>query len=284
MERFNVAYDMLNAKKRGVLVDWWKEVFPNKVEKYPWRTRSELPDKKPEQMSGQVEIIGLSGSGKSKFIEYAKKRFSPSNVIIRPELFLRDERGLQEDLSHGSHSQKMQELMAAEFGRINQVRTWNRIKLISHLQGEVGQLRSPGKANLIIERGANDALATDDFTRPEHYRVRYDPIFENRWLELIFFSLTLGQRVDAVILFETTWEKTQKRRIAAGLEPEGKYINSKNWPQILLGYEFWLGSFYTLFRKAQGMGLLIIDGTANLEENNIKAIKFCEEVFAMGRK
>lgn len=281
VERCNVAKDMLGAVQDGDLLDWWIQNSPNEATKYPWELKHELPCKTPETLSCKIEIIGFSGAGKSEFLRYASKFFDSSDVLIRPELITKDEHGLQENWSHGEHSQKMQGMMASEFGVRHQMQIWNQVKLISHIQGSLDQLQSEGLLSLIIERGCNDVLSTDSFTRPEHYSLRYDPLFDDSWLVLMFSSIMYAQYVDAVILFGTSFDETRTRRMAAGLTPEGSYINLNNWSETVSGYEWWLGSFYPLFRERCGMGLLVIDGTADMEENNKKALDFCRQVFAL---
>ena len=277
MERKNVGYEMVGALRQGDLLSWWKKNSPDTKSSYPWDLVCEYPDKKPDEMSGQIEAIGLSGSGKTEFLNFASRSLDQNKIIIRPELVIATPEGTTENWGEGENSRKMRGLMAVEFGIKHQMLIWDQIKFISHLQGDVEQVQT-GK-ELLIERGTNDILCTDSFTRPEHYSIRYNRYFQNQWLELIVTSIALAQRVDAVILFGTNYEETQKRRIAAGLEPEGKYINRVNWPEIMGGYEWWLGAFYPLFRKAQGMGLLILDGTSDLDLNNQKALNFSKKVF-----
>lgn len=280
MIRINVEAEMVQAIKDNQLLNWWKNNSPDRPEKYPWTDVCVLPEKTQNEMSGQIEVIGPSGAGKSEFLQYYRQH-SDSNVEILPELILRNSDGTLENWSHGENSQKMQGLMASEFGVRHQIMIWNQIKLASHLQGEVRQLQNDKLLNLVMERTVNDVLCTDSFTRPEHYSIRYDSIFEENWLNNIFLSVTLAQKVDAVVLFGTTWQETKKRRTKQGLKSEGKYVNRQNWPEIMSGYEWWLGSFYPMFRRTNGMGLLIVDGTQPLERNNAKITQFCNQIFSV---
>lgn len=280
MQRINIGAEMIQAIRDGRLIEWWKENSPNRPERYPWQNIYELPYKRPEEMSGIIEVIGPSGAGKSNFLEYYGNNSKTEPLEIFPELVIRNEDGGKENWSHGEDSEKMQKIMAAEFGIKGQMLVWNQIKLMTHLQAEVHQLQN-NKSSILLERGTNDGLCTSVFTQPQHYSTRYDQIFGDKWLSNILLSVTLAQSVDAVVLFGTTWQETRKRRLQQGSSAEGKYINKKNWPEIMSGYKWWLGSFYPMFRRTNGMGLLIIDGTQPLEANNKKITSYCDQVFSM---
>lgn len=246
---------------------------------YPWNLVEEMPSKEPSEMSGQIEIIGLSGSGKSEFIKHANNIFKDQEVVIRPELVTYNENNEPENWSHGKNSNKLKGLMLGEYGTAHQRMIWNQIKLLSHL--ESGIEADQKNKNLIIERGCNDVFASIQTTQPEHYSIRYNDKYRKLFNDVILQSIALASRVDATILFGTNWDTTTKRRINNGFEPEGNYVNFNDWGSLTSGYEIWLGSFYPFFKKKTGMGLLIIDGTADLDSNNHKVTEFCQKVFAM---
>lgn len=116
---------------------------------------------------------------------------------------------------------------------------------------------------------------------PELYSTRYDSMYNMNFLSLTFRALALAETVDAVILFGTDWKTTRQRRVVAGEKADGNLINRKNWPQIMAGYEWWLGSFYPIFKRRNGMGLLIVDGRYDLRSNNKKAEDYCNKVFGL---
>ncbi|HET7099210.1 MAG TPA: hypothetical protein VFI61_03195 [Patescibacteria group bacterium] len=280
MERpITFTTEMLQSAAKGKLLKFWKLNSPDRPRKFPWKPVEILPQKDPEQMSRVIEIIGPSGAGKTEAVNFLGHKFSQNlNIIIAPELVVYDGEGNVEDWGK---DHKLKGLMLGEFGIKHQMLIWDNIKLLSHMYHVAELIKNRMQKRLIIERGANDAISTQPFTQPEHYSIRYDPIYERDFLTHTFQSIALAEDVDAVILFGTNWKTTRKRRVDSGEKPEGNLINRKNWPEIMSGYEWWLGSFYPIFRKRNGMGLLIVDGRDDLNANNQKILEYCQKVFVM---
>ncbi len=278
MERPVLASEMLEAVLHGKLLEYWKLHSPNRPMRYPWEEIALMPRDSLEGKHKVIEVIGPSGAGKTTFLNYLNKEFSDNaNVIIRPE-FQVVRNGLIQNLDR---ELKMKGLRAMEYGIKHQMMLWDSAKLISHMSGMTELIEQHDRSTLILERGANDVLAMNPFEYPVHYTLRDDTLFDRDWLRNIFECITLAESVDAVILFGSDWKTTKRRRVAAGLKPEGWLVNKKNWPEVINGYDWWLGSFFPIFRERVGTGLLVIDGRNNSEENNAKALEFSRKIIEM---
>lgn len=280
MERKSFAGEMLFAAIEDKLYPYWKKHSPDRKIGF---VGEEIALKPVKDLIGSrkiIEVLGPSGAGKSTFMNELRENYAQDpSVIIRSELTAVNEEGRVENFGE---LLKMKGLIAKEFGVRHQMLLWDEAKLISTLSGLAELLSVPPPATLIIERGANDVLAMNPFEFPEHYSLRYNQTHNMESLKSIFESITLAEMVDATVLFGTDWETTRSRRVADGKNPEGWLVNSHNWPSIIEGYEWWLGSFWPIWRERQGTGLLIVDGRKPKYRNLDIALSYCEEIIKTG--
>ena len=273
----------------------------NRFELSPWKEREEMPVGR----SGVkiIEIIGLPEAGKTTGFRFLQDHFDTSlRSVFIPELQPRSslsgqrypKGALRVADRYGLEHENVVSLTAKLISTAEAARVAMEFGLSDAREGMIGK-----NGAVIIERGVMD-------TFPFHYwsmgslrgkdtlpysfedvvggQIKFDseryslPETANKTVENFAYALGMAQLVDAVVLYGTPQDISSQRRVDQGLEPEGRLNNSRNWPMLERGCAWWLGSIYPYYRQNFGTGLLVLDGTNDLEENNQKLLNFCEKV------
>jgi len=254
---------------------WFTEHL-SREESYPWPPRSILPERRKPKGFICVEIMGLPESGKTSGYQHLLERLpeSFSEIVGVPEFGGDEERvnaikSLQDELARNAllDELKLASLFQKGLTRITDL-----------LLEDVSQQRQPGSKILVCERSPNDVVALFNWictyleAREELPELRKDIL--RSFLEGLAHAEML---VDAVVLYGVSLETAKQRRRERGLPPEGKVTNELVWPKVESSYSWWLGSIYPLLRERSGIGLLVIDGEGNKEENNLTLLDYVKE-------
>ncbi|HLD92180.1 MAG TPA: hypothetical protein VI795_02150 [Patescibacteria group bacterium] len=308
MERFdprqNLAITFFEALKRGHPDAWWK----NGLYKEPssWKENEILPSPKRE-LTGNLEIMGLSEAGKSTGLDFLISNPIPGfRQIYRPELVV-DLNGQREDFN----LYELKKFLKILEGNPKRMCIWNLVKCTSFIQGleQIAGLLKQDALNeklgdpirMIIERGPNDVIATSllasqlaaqesgdkkTITRTSGPVVIGEDVYLRSDFNDLFattFTLGLGSShlLDAVVIYYISYEEMVKRRLKQGKKAEGDFVNSETWESMDQGYKLWLNYIFPKLREKYGVGLLILNGANQVDQNNIKLRSYCQKVFEM---
>lgn len=295
-----VAQDLLLELKgeAGPLLD----ILSRPPEPYPWKTRKIIPKelKSPADYMTTIEFTGLTKSGKTTEIALLSLDLAESFRIIRPPEFgkFKDEalhaiRDASEVLGFEYENLVLEE---AKLNSFNQ----GRLDALKLLQQDC-QKEKLGRPVLVVnDRGPHDALthlnwvshfAVGKTELPAHYEelffeddLRFDvgrylfPGYRKKFINLFFRALSEAQSVDAIILYQVSYEEASRRREKSGLHAESWIHNRVIRPQLERAYGHWLSGYYPIFNAKAGASLLVVDGNKPTDHNHQQVTEFIQEV------
>lgn len=238
---------------------WGAEVDRQRLNKvlrkyfYPGISVSKMTELKPFLSGGPLiaEFTGLGGTGKSAGIgildceEFAVEPWGFVPFIVE-EFAGVDSRTLESVKAKGPF-----ELEALKVqGALLAITAAHDINKTSE--------RRTLPALTFIERGPFDALAWLLFYRQKLGRQMEDQLLA-RWYEVFMKAAILLPHIDLVIMFTSSQEAIEARRLEAGLSAEGSVINRANRPVFAWAYACLTRFIKRYANPTLGTGLVTID-------------------------
>jgi len=222
----------------------------------PWPASRQNPDPKRLGQHLCVEIIGLPNAGKSTVINMLETEIK--SLVFSREIIIRRE--FQETGVLSVRGQSSLDLQEASFDA-------QMAKIANYMAVDNVILRNRREL-VLIERGPTDFLCQEHAFAPRVSNPEnpsdYKPPDRIQWT---MHALNFAEELDAVILFGISFSEAIKRELCHGGRRFGWVRNPIVWPHMLYGYDLWKEFLFPQVRKANGMGLLVVDGNQSPETN-----------------
>jgi hypothetical protein len=244
----------------------------------PGFDRSKTPDylhpdfiKEPKYRRPIIEIMGLPESGKTRLNEFLRKQY-PDSLVIDEEKILKTK------FLISSNSVSLMTRLDTLDNLIEQ-RKQTFYEYIT--QKGLCKINSP----IFITRGPNDIIAFNLYSLFfEEYDEIYhkDPLVIWKFKKSLINAVGLLNQIDAVIVFDNDLEIAKQRRKKQGKTEESKIVNKEIFPIVSNGYRWWLAHIYPLLHRHYQTGLLGIDGTKPLKNNNLRVKRYIDSLIKKG--
>lgn len=285
---------------------WPPKEVPKVQRPYWWKQKTEiLPTEFRLPFTRLIEVDGLSQAGKSTLRQKLTRILTPElkevgwHLRVWEEHFLttRDAVfGIGLSISPPLAGETVDEdLHVSIFEKDSWVTNfWLQIEKERILWERIENLIHSARPNswelAVTYRGAIDATIWSyalvahrqdpNFTIPDWYRED----FENNWARILSESLISTSKIDAVVFMGISQEEAKKRRRAAKKKYPGWLTDSPLFSELSAWYGYFIESVYPNLHDFYGMGLLVLDGEASLEENLERLLNYCRKLVGIETK